>query len=63
MCVQGDLLTLGTRNMWFGQGPASSLNCPVILVLEFQSIGNASPIVLPWAERGASTSNLTCMVE
>ena len=34
--------------MWSGQGPASSLNCPAILLLEFQSIGNESPITLPW---------------
>ena len=34
--------------MWPGQGPASSLICPAILVLEFQSIGNEFPIALPW---------------
>ena len=33
----GDLLTSGMRNMWSRQGPASSLNCPAILVLEFQA--------------------------
>ena len=27
-----------------GQGPASSLNCPAILILEYQSTGNESPI-------------------
>ena len=32
----GGLLTLGMRNMWFVQGTASFLNCPAILVLEFQ---------------------------
>ena len=45
-CGQGGLLTLGRRNMWSGQGPTSSLNCPAVL-LEFQSIGNESPITLP----------------
>ena len=48
MYGQGGLLTLGTRNMWSVQGPASSLNCPAILVLEFRSIENESPIALPW---------------
>ena len=33
-----------------GQGPASSLDCPV-LILEYWSTGNESPIALPW--RGA----------
>ena len=40
------------RNMWSGQGPPSSLNCPAILILEFRSTGNESRIVLPWAEMG-----------
>ena len=40
------------RNMWSGQGPPSSLNCPAILILEFRSTGNESQIVLPWAEIG-----------
>ena len=39
MCGWGGLLTLITRNMCFGQGPESSLNCPAIVVLEFQSTG------------------------
>ena len=43
----GDLLTLRMRNMWSGQGLASSLKCPAILILEFQSIENESPITLP----------------
>ena len=30
-----------------GQGAASSLNCPAILVLENQSTGNESPIAYP----------------
>ena len=29
------------------QGPVSSLNCPAILILEFQSMGNESSIALP----------------
>ena len=49
ICGQGDLLTSRMRNMWSGQGPVSSLNCSAILVLEFQSTGNESPIALPWA--------------
>lgn len=39
MCGWGSLLILITRNMWSGQGPESSLNCPAIVVLEFQSTG------------------------
>ena len=50
MCCQGGFLTLRLRNMWTEQGPASSLNCPVILILEFLSTGNESPIALPWVE-------------
>ena len=40
MCGQGGLLTSRTRNMWSGQGPASSLR---VLVHS-----NESPIALPW---------------
>ena len=47
MCGQGGLLTSGMKSMWSGQGPAASLNCPASLVLEFQSIGNKSPVALP----------------
>lgn len=43
---QGDLLTSRTRSMWSGLGPAFSLNCPAVLVLEFWAIGNESPIAL-----------------
>ena len=43
MCGWGGLLIWGTRDMWSGQGPTSSLNCPAILVSEFQSIGNEPP--------------------
>ena len=35
---------------WSGHGLASSLNCPDILVLEFQSTGNESLFALPWGE-------------
>ena len=62
-CGQGGLLTLGMRNMWSGQGSASSLNCPAILVLKFWSTRNESPIVLCWGqEEEASTSCLTIFV-
>ena len=44
--------------MWSEQGPASSLNCPAILV-EFQSIENESPIALP--QGGPSSSGLSPM--
>lgn len=46
ICAQGSLLTSRTRNIWSGQGLASSLNCPDI-GLEFQSIENEFPIALP----------------
>ena len=46
MYGQGSLLT--SRNMWSEQGPAASLNCPAVLVLEFPSIENESPIALLW---------------
>ena len=47
--------------VWSGQGPASSLNCSAILVLEFRSTGNESPVALPWVggDGGASTSGLS----
>lgn len=48
MCDWGDLLTLRTRNMWSGKGPASFLNFPAILTLEFWSTRNESPIALLW---------------
>ena len=44
MCAQGNLLSSRMRNMWSGQGPAPSLTCPVILILEFWSTGNKSSI-------------------
>ena len=53
MCSRGDLLTLRMRNMWShvlpGQGPASSLNCPVILVSGYQSTGTNSNRLPPGA--------------
>ena len=48
MCDQEGLRTLGMRDMWSGQGPAFSLNCPARLVLEFWSIGNEFPVALSW---------------
>ena len=47
----GRLLTLEKTDTRSEQGPASSLNCPAILVLEFQAIGNESPIALLWGRR------------
>ena len=34
-----------------GQGPASSLDCPAFLVLEYRSTGNESPIAYPGGAR------------
>ena len=48
MCGQGGLLTARMRNMWSGEGPASSSNSPVVLILGFWSTENESPIALPW---------------
>ena len=31
--------------MWFVQGPASSLNCPAILILEFRNRENVSQLL------------------
>ena len=45
----------GMRNMWSGQGPEGCLNCPDILTLKFQSIGDESPIAL---HSGARVGNL-----
>ena len=46
--------------MWSGQGPVSSLNCSAILVLEFLSTGDESPIALPWVgARSTSCLNWT----
>ena len=52
MWGQGGLPTLRMRNMWSGKGPASSLNCPAILVLELWFKGNKSPVTLPWGRGG-----------
>ena len=54
----GGLLTSGMRSMCSVQGPASSLNCPTFLVLEFQSIENESPVALPSGEGSPYTSYL-----
>lgn len=45
-CHREGLLIARMRNMWFGQGPSSTLNCPAVLVLELLSMGNDSPITL-----------------
>lgn len=55
MLRSGGLLTSGMKSMWSGQGPVRLHNCPASsLVLEFQSIGNKSPVALP--SEGLSTS-------
>ena len=50
----GGSLAFGMRNTWYVQASASSLNCPAILVLEFLSIENESPIALSWGGPSAS---------
>ena len=67
MCSRGGVLTWRMRNTWSllsGQGPASSLNCPAIDILEFQLAGDDSPIALHWgrghlppASKGGSQPN------
>ena len=67
-CISGDLGFY--IHMWSGgspdfrnekyvvwTGPASSLNCPACLLLEFQSIGNDSSIALPWGHPSDSCLN------
>ena len=36
----GLLISSGMTDMWSGHGPASSVNCLPIILLEFNSIGN-----------------------
>ena len=50
--------------MWSGQGPASCLNCPANLILEFQSVGNESPIALPCQGLGWGTgwASASCLI-
>ena len=55
----GGSLAFGMRNTWYVQASASSLNCPAILVLEFLSIENESPIALSWGAHLPPASNLT----
>ena len=59
MCGQRGLLTLRMRNLWSGQGLASSLNCLAMLVIDCQSIGSERPITLPWAGRESATACLS----
>ena len=47
MCGWGGFLTLRMRNMWSGHDPASSLNYPASLIVEFCLTGNESLITLP----------------
>lgn len=44
--------------MWSGQSPLFSLSCPAILVLEFWSIQNESPIALPCVREGGTSSQV-----
>ena len=46
MCGCGDL-TLRTRNMWSGKGPASSHSCPTILSQRFGPQGTNLPSLYP----------------
>ena len=46
MCGWEGLLTSRMRNMWSSQGPATSLNCPALLILEFQFTGSGCLISL-----------------
>ena len=48
MCCWEGPLTSRMRNMWSGQGPATSLHCPALLILEFRFTGNDCLIGLPW---------------
>ena len=51
MCSRLGLLTSGMRKMWSllsGQGPSSSLDCPAVLILEYQSRRKESPSAFPW---------------
>ena len=65
LLVRKVFLTSRMINMWSlyllsGQGPASSLSCLAILILEYRSTGNQSPIAFPgrgWG-RGGDTDNL-----
>ena len=60
MCGQGSVLILKmVSHLLSGQGPAFSLNCPAVNILEFQSTGDDSPITLTWQRRRASTSCLS----
>ena len=38
--------------MWAEPCPATFLDCPASLILEFQSTGSESPIALPWGSGG-----------
>ena len=60
MCGSGGLLTL-RRNVWSGQGPASSLNCSAGLILEFQSTGNESLVTLPCGGGDGESASTSCL--
>ena len=44
LCMCGQTGPLKMSDMWSGQGPASSLNCPVTFFLEFQSTWSGFPM-------------------
>ena len=51
-CVIGEVSWLWIEKYVSEQGPASFCNCPAILVLEFWSVENESPIALLWGQCG-----------
>ena len=54
MCGWEGLLTSRMRNMWSGQGPATSLHCPALLISEFRFTGNDCLIGLLWWDPSTS---------
>lgn len=46
MCVVREVSCCEMRNMWSGEGPASSPNSPVVLFLEFWSAGISNHFTL-----------------
>ena len=63
MCSWLGLLTSRMRNMWSllpGQGLSSSLDCPAVLILEYQSRRNESPTVFPWGRGPIYLQEVTC---
>ena len=48
MCGREGLLVSRIKNIRSGQGPASSLNCSAVFILEFWFTGSESLIALAW---------------